>query len=214
MARLFITAREIDFISDITKELTKDIIGQVIYYYKPRVDLSNSNNVYDEMTERVFDPPVEIDCTVQWNPSEKTTDRYGHQSLSSIEIYLHYRDLLDRGLVVEEGDFFQFGDTFYEMTTVNRDKIMFGQVEHITGYKIVAKQARKGLIDKPVNGPTGEQFTDAGSVQDTFVQQRGDVSKGDKRQLVSDGVLDSPIGSAQTVRKDGSAKSSFYGDES
>ncbi|HBQ59930.1 MAG TPA: hypothetical protein DD671_09985, partial [Balneolaceae bacterium] len=73
MARLFITAREIDFISDITKELTKDIIGQVIYYYKPRVDLSNSNNVYDEMTERVFDPPVEIDCTVQWNPSEKTT---------------------------------------------------------------------------------------------------------------------------------------------
>jgi hypothetical protein len=213
MARLFITAREIDFISDVTKEITKDVIGQVIYYYKPRLDLSDAENVYDEMTERVFDPPVEIDCRVQWNPSEKLTDRYGHQALSSIEIYLHYRDLIDRGIVVEEGDFFQFGDTFYEMTTVNTDKIMFGLVEHITGYRIVGKQARKGLIDKPINGPTGEEYTDEGAVQNTFVQQRGDATKDDKRQLVSDGVLDSRLGSAQTVKKSGSAKSSFYGDE-
>ena len=213
MARLFVTAREIDFISDITKEITKDVIGQVIYYYKPRLDLSDAENVYDEMTERVFDPPVEIDCRVQWNPSEKSTDRYGHQALSAIEIYLHYRDLIDRGIVVEEGDFFQFGDTFYEMTTVNTDKIMFGLVEHITGYRVVGKQARKGLIDKPINGPTGEEYTDEGAVQNTFVQQRGDATKDDKRQLVSDGVLDSRLGSAQTVKKSGTAKSSFYGDE-
>lgn len=214
MARLFVTAKEIDFMSDLTKEITKDVIGQVIYYYKPRVDLSNSENIYDEMTERVFDPPVEIDCTVQWNPSEKSTDRYGHQALSSIEIYLHYRDLIDRGIVVEEGDFFQFGDTFYEMTTVNTDKIMFGLVEHITGYKVIAKQARKGLIDKPHNGPTGEEYLDEGSVQETFTQQRGNSGKGDKRQLVSDGTLDSPIGSAQSIKKVGTAKPSFYGDES
>ena len=213
MARLFITAREIDFISDVTKEITKDVIGQVMYYYKPRLDLSDAENVYDEMTERVFDPPIEIDCRVQWNPSEKSTDRYGHQALSSIEIYLHYRDLIDRGIVVEEGDFFQFGDTFYEMTTVNTDKIMFGLVEHITGYRVVGKQARKGLIDKPINGPAGEEYTDANAIQDTFVQQRGDPAKDDKRQLVSDGVLDTRLGSAQTVKKSGSSKSSFYGDE-
>ena len=213
MARLFITAREIDFISDVTKEITKDVIGQVMYYYKPRLDLSDAENVYDEMTERVFDPPIEIDCRVQWNPSEKSTDRYGHQALSSIEIYLHYRDLIDRGIVVEEGDFFQFGDTFYEMTTVNTDKIMFGLVEHITGYRVVGKQARKGLIDKPINGPAGEEYTDANAIQDTFVQQRGDPAKNDKRQLVSDGVLDTRLGSAQTVKKSGSSKSSFYGDE-
>ena len=208
MARLFVTAREIDLISDLTKEITKDVIGQVIYYYKPRIDLSDSSNVYDEMTERGFDPPVEIDCRVQWNPSEKSTDRYGHQALSSIEIYLHYRDLIHRGLVVEEGDFFQFGDTFYEMTTVNTDKIMFGLVEHITGYRVVGKQARKGLIDKPINGPSGEEYLDSGAVQSTFTQQRGNASKGDRRQLVADGTLDSPVGSTQTVKKSGTSKSS------
>ena len=40
MARLFITPREIDFISDVTKEIVKDVIGQKIYYYKVREDLS------------------------------------------------------------------------------------------------------------------------------------------------------------------------------
>ena len=213
MARLFVTAREIDFISDLTKEVTKDVIGQVMYYYKPRIDLSDADNVYDEMRQRVFDPPLEIDCRVQWNPSEKSTDRYGHQALASIEIYLHYRDLIDRGIVVEEGDFFQFGDTFYEMTTVNTDKIMFGMVEHITGYTVTGKQARKGLIDKPYNGPTGEEYSDSNAQQNTFVQQRGNSSKNDKRQLVSDGILDERLGEAQKVQKTDGAKSSFYGDE-
>ena len=70
MARLFITPREIDFISDITKEITKDVIGQVIYYYKPRVDLSKIHDIYSEATEKVFDPPVEIDCRINWGATE------------------------------------------------------------------------------------------------------------------------------------------------
>jgi hypothetical protein len=214
MARLFITPREIDLISDITKELTKDIIGQVIYYYKPRVDLSTVNDTYDEMIERVFDPPVEIDCTIERGPSTKTTDRFGHQSLSEVTLYLHYRDLLDRGIAVEEGDFFQYGPEFYEMTTVNRDKTMFGQVEHITGYRIVAKQARQGLINKPRLGPTGEQYLDKDSVQRTFTQQRGSGNTGDKRELVKNGTVDSPIGTPQIVKPSGTVKSGFYGDDS
>ena len=213
MPRLFITPREIDLISDLTKEITKDIIGQVIYYYKPRVELSDVNTIYNEMTDRVFDPPIEIDCRVAWNPSEKKTDRFGHQSMSSIEIYLHYRDLIDRGIVVEEGDFFQFGDTFYEMTTVNTDRIIFGQVEHVTGYRIVGKQARRGLIDKPVNGPIGEEYTNSGAVQEEFTQQRGQRA-GDSRKLVDDGIIAAPISEPQQVKKTSSTKSSFYGDES
>ena len=33
MARLFITPRELNFISDITKEIIKDVVGQKVYYY-------------------------------------------------------------------------------------------------------------------------------------------------------------------------------------
>ena len=166
------------------------------------------------MTEKVFDPPIEIDCTIERGPSTRTTDRFGHSSLSEVTLYLHYRDLLDRGIAVEEGDYFQYGPEFYEMTTVNRDKTMFGQVEHITGYRIVAKQARQGLIDKPRLGPTGEQYLDDTAVQDEFTQQRGSAETGDKRKLVSDGILENPIATSQQVKPSGTTKSGFYGDES
>ena len=62
MSRLFITPREIDFIADVTKEITKDVIGDVIYYYKVREDVSNVHDVYEEAVDKVFDPPVEIDA--------------------------------------------------------------------------------------------------------------------------------------------------------
>ena len=62
MARLFITPREIDFISDLTKEINKDVIGQKVYYYKIRADLTNVHEVYEEAVNKVFDPPVEVEA--------------------------------------------------------------------------------------------------------------------------------------------------------
>ena len=53
MSRLFITPREIDFIADINKEITKDVIGDVIYYYKVREDVSNVHDVYEEAIEKL-----------------------------------------------------------------------------------------------------------------------------------------------------------------
>ena len=47
MARLFITPREIDYISDLTKEITKDVIGQKIYYYRVREDLTQVHDIYE-----------------------------------------------------------------------------------------------------------------------------------------------------------------------
>ena len=66
MARIFITPREIDFISDLTKEITKDVRDQKIYYYRIREELTNVHDVYEEAPEKVFDPPVELDCRVAW----------------------------------------------------------------------------------------------------------------------------------------------------
>ena len=75
MARLFITPREIDLISDLTKELIKDVVGQKIYYYKVREDLTDIHDVYEEAPEKVFNPPVEIDARVEWQASVVPLDR-------------------------------------------------------------------------------------------------------------------------------------------
>ena len=213
MARLFITPREIDFIADITKEITKDVIGDVIYYYKVREDVSNVHDIYEEAVEKIFDPPVEIDARVQWNPKEIKTDRFGYEGIYTTEAYVHYRDMIDRGIKLEEGDYFSYGDNFFEITSILYDKTIFGQVEHISGYTIKGKQARKGQIFTKPLGPTEEIYSDPEAVRDTFEQQRGDTSKGDKRELVSQGKVDDTTHVKQQVKKD-TISSSFYGDDS
>ena len=89
MARLFVTSREIDLISDLTKEIHKDIIGQVIYYYPVREDVTEVHDVYEEAIDKVFDPPIEIDARVEWSAQEISTDRFGQHSTYNISAYLH-----------------------------------------------------------------------------------------------------------------------------
>ena len=184
----------------------------MIYYYKVREDVSNVHDVYEEAPEKVFDPPVEIDARVQWNPKEVKTDRFGMEGIYTTEAYVHYRDMIDRNIKLEEGDYFSYGDNFFEITSIVYDKVIFGQVEHISGYTIKGKQARKGQIFKKPIGPTEEIYSDPDAIKDEFVQQRGDATKGDKRALVDQGKVDSTTHVKQQVKKD-SISSSFYGDE-
>jgi len=218
VARLFITPREIDLISDLQKEMNKDIVGSKVYYYSVRDDVTEVHDIYEEAIEKIFDPPIEIDARVEWIQREIVTDRFGHEGRSTINVWIHYRDAIDRDISIREGDYFSFGDNYFEIVNSKYDSIIFGQVEHVTGYILIGKQARKGQINKIPLGPTEELFTDGDAVQEVFRQKRG-VNKhdgdltGDVRELQKDGVLDSPISSPRVVKKVGSKKSSFYGDD-
>jgi len=131
----------------------------------------------------------------------------------------------DKDLEVHEGDFFQYGDYFFETTTIVVEKVMFGQTERIAGYKMQGKQARINLIHKKFFGPTSEMYTDEDAVQKNFEQQRGlavtstGMPTGDIRQLQKDGILEAPISGAKQVKPQASKvnnnviKSSFYGDD-
>ena len=120
--------------------------------------------------------------------------------------------MIDRGIKLEEGDYFSYGDNFFEITSILYDKVIFGQVEHISGYVLKAKQARKGQINVKPLGPTEEIYTDPEAIKETFEQQRGDSAKGDKRVLVDQGKVDSTTHVKQQVKRD-SVSSSFYGDD-
>lgn len=220
MARLFLTPRELDFINDTTKELIKDVVGQKIYLYKVRPEYTNIHSVYEEAIDKVFDPPVEVECRVQYTPEDVRVNKFGSEEFYTIEAYFHARDLIERDIQIQEGDFFNFDATWFEVVKSTINSIVYGQIEHSMGVHVVCKQARKGLIDIEPLGPTNEQWTDTGSVQDTFVQQRGFSSNrlgetADIRNLQQRGVLDAPISGPAEVSPSGddASSSSFY-DES
>ena len=218
--------KEIDFFSDLTKEVIKDVVGQKIFYYRVREDLTDIHDVYEEAENKVFDPPVEIEARVEWAPEETRANNFGIETSWTINVFLHERDLNERNINPDAGDFFSYGDTFFEIVSAIIDSTAYGQVEHSVGLKLIGKQARMGLIDRLPIGPTSESYADADAVQTVFVQQRGLEKNrlgetGDIRSLQERGVLEAPISDPVEVSPDGGTgksdeagiiDSSFYGD--
>ena len=218
MARLFVGQREVDFFADITKELIKDVAGQKIYYYTVREDLSDVHNMYEESIEKIFNPPIEIEAAIEWQPSEVKTTRFGTENVKTLTVYLHYRDLLDRSIDFKEGDYFSYGTYFFEATSIIYDKLVFGQIERVVSMKVTGKQTRIHHINKVPHGPKDEIYTDSDAIQTTFEQQRG-IPDHDIRRLQKDEILEPPISGARKVSPDGTEKSvngvgsSFYGED-
>lgn len=219
MPRLFTTEREIDFISDLTKEIIKDVAGQVIYYYPISTVKTQVHEVYGEATQKMFDDPIQIEVLVDWKTAEPLTDRFGYDELTTLELYIHARDMYDKGIQLAEGDFFSFGSRFFEVSSAVADQVIHGQIEYITGWKLTGVQARKGQFESLLLGPTSEEFSDEDAVQDTFAQQRGNEynqlgETGDRRALRDNGTLEAPIEGTREVSKKGSegtnTGSSFY----
>lgn len=198
MSRLFITPREISFINDIAKELVKDVVGQKIYYFSINEIKSRAHDVYEESPNKIFETPIEIECMVKYSPQEIITNKFGSEEYYTIECYIQVRDLIDKKIDLREGDFFSYGDTFFEIVKAPRTDTIFGQIEHKSFITVTGKQSRKGQFLSKVFGPTSEWYTDPDAVQDTFIQQRGFESNklgktGDVRSLQASGVLDAPI---------------------
>jgi hypothetical protein len=221
MARLFITPREQDLMSDLTKELIKDVVGQKIYYYRVMSEVTSIHDVYEEALEKHFDLPIEIEARVEWGDQTTSTTRFGSEQLYDINVYVQYRDMIDKDIEISEGDYFSYGDTFFETTSVAYLSEIYGEVEYRTGIQLVGRQARKGLIDKNPIGPTDEGYGDSDAIQETFVQQRGFAENsqgetGDVRALQKQGKVDRPTEKPAEVSPAGDPSrtgSSFYGDE-
>jgi len=221
MGRLFLTEREINLINDLAKEFVKDVVGQKIYYFSISNIKSQVHDVYEESPDKIFENPIEIDALVKYSPQDVRTNRFGSEEYYSIECYLQFRDLLDKGITVSEGDFFSYGTTFFEVIKAPRTDVIFGQIEHKSYITITGKQSRKGQFLSKVFGPTSEEYSDADAVQTTYVQQRGFAENrlgvtGDVRELQKKGVLDAPITGPAEVSPSGdpqSVGSAFY-DES
>lgn len=219
MSRLFITKREIDFISDTTKEVIKDVIGQKIFYYPVSVVKTQVHDVYEESTDKIFENPIEIDALVQFSPEEVKADIFGHEEIYKLEVFIHHRDLIDKKIKCKEGDFFSYGSVFFEVLTATFIDNIFGQTEYYTGIKLTGKQARKGQINVPVIGPTSEEYSDDDAVQTEFEQQRGlaedsDGNKVDTRAL-QDKIgepITGPAGVKDPDETDEVVDSAFYGD--
>lgn len=175
MARLFIGPREQQFVSDITKEYTKDIVGQYIVYFPVSVLHTQVHPVYDEAVEKIFENPIKIDVLAGQPERSNRWDQFGTEGDTTLELYIQPRDLIDKGLFVTGGDYFIYGEEVYEVIGVVEIENIFGQVEYDRGVKVVGNLSRMGQFDisdfKELLAQS-KNFNES-AVQKKFIQQRG-----------------------------------------
>jgi len=183
MSRLFITDRELKFISDINKELIKDIIGQSVIVHCISEEKTKIDELYNEADVKISDNPIEIECLVNWQGSATTTTKFGVDKIFTIEVYLHQDDLNDKNIKLREGDFVEYSGLFFEVTSLGQPDLIFGMGENKVMTKAICKSARKGQFNVEEPETLSEDHS-------TFSQVAGDSSQGDIRKLVRDGKVE------------------------
>lgn len=144
MSRKFVTEREIAFINKITHELVQKVVGQVVWYYEVDLHRSKVDDLYQETIQKTWKAPVKANARVLWGNETSLTNTLGIDSKYSLEVYFHPEELLQRNLSPREGDFIEFGQVFFEITSVTQPEIIFGQVNNKTDTKCVCVPSREG----------------------------------------------------------------------
>ena len=144
MSRKFITDREIAFINQVNKELLQQVIGQDVNYYAISVEKSRAHKLYNEAVKKVWSPPVKVNALVLWdNPSTASTAQ-GLDAKYNCDVYFHTTELNERNVLPKEGDFVEFGQVFFEITSVTQPQIVFGQINNKIMTKCACVPAREG----------------------------------------------------------------------
>lgn len=142
----------------------------MIHYFPISSIKSDVHGVYNESVKKIFENPIKIPALVgqpEW--SSKTTS-FGPDLEAKLEVSIQYKDLLDKKLILSEGDLFSFDDVMYEILTFYNVNNIFGLAEYNNSWKITARSARLGQLD-PNSLPLPRLAPD--DVQKVFEQQRG-----------------------------------------
>jgi hypothetical protein len=144
MSYKFVTSREIDFINVISKELIQHVVGQTVGYYAISLEKSKLNQLYNEAERKVWAAPILIDALVNYdNPNVKSTN--GVQDTQySLEVYFHNQELTERNVRPKDGDFIEYGQVFFEITSVVQPQLIFGQVNNKIMTKCTCVPSREG----------------------------------------------------------------------
>ncbi len=144
MARKFITTRETALIDGWSRELMQDFVQQEVIYYAISFEDSRVHDVYDEAVLKEYLQPVRINARVKFDQTATTAAGGTIDSTYSLQVQLHPEECRQRNVVPREGDFIEFGQVVFEITTVGYSQPVFGQIDDKLKYELACVASREG----------------------------------------------------------------------
>jgi hypothetical protein len=145
---LFVGKKERDLVKQVNDELIEKVIGQQILYFSLDMSKTNYHNLYGEAIEKTFLNPVRVYALVDFKETDVTSEKFGIDNTFTIDVLFHKRRLVeDQDLYVRLGDFIQYDEKYWEITSVTEPRYLFGQDPHKTEIVTICRRAREGLFD-------------------------------------------------------------------
>ena len=145
---LFTGKKEKDFVKQVNDEIIERVVGQTVVYYPISLEHTNFHDIYGEAIDKNFLNPIRVYAMVKYDSQNTTTTPLGVDRIEKISVFFHKRRLTeDQDLYVREGDFVLYGESFYEITTLNEPMQMFGQIEHRMEIEATCIKASKGVFN-------------------------------------------------------------------
>lgn len=145
---LFLGEKERDLVKQVNDELLERVVGQAITYLPISEEFTNYHPLYGEAINKSFNSPVRVYALIEYDGLTTITENYGLDKSNSITVNFHSRRLqADQNLFVREGDYVQYGSSFYEIVTLKENRQLFGQVDHLFQIKATCIKTRKGILN-------------------------------------------------------------------
>jgi len=145
---MFLGEKERNLVKQVNDELIERVIGQQVLYYPISLEHTNFHPLYGEAIQKSFLPPVRVYALIVWQGFATTTTNLGIDKRPSITVHFHKRRLTeDQDLFVREGDFVLYGQTHYEIVSLNEPRQIFGQVDHKIEIEARCIKSREGMFD-------------------------------------------------------------------
>lgn len=148
---LFIGEKERAFFDSINKETIQRIIGQKIIYYAVSIEHTKVDELYNESISKTVFTPIEINALVEFNEPIESTTNWSIDTRYTLSCYIHEKELKERNVEVREGDYVKFQRIFYEIKTVVRPQLTFGQGENPVMVKIeciTSRESNFSILDE------------------------------------------------------------------
>lgn len=175
MPKLFASPKDMQYVQDLHKEYMKDIWGLFVYLYPISTMKTQVHPVYDEAIEKIFENPIKLDVLATAPERETLHNQWGEDKQGNVEVYVQMRDLIDKGVSINNGDFFVWGDEVFEIMGAIETSNIFGQEDFKLYVKISGRLARASQFDIETFKKLifdAKQYEESQVVK-TFEQQRG-----------------------------------------
>tara|TARA_R110001583_G_scaffold22133_3_gene83318 strand:+ start:208 stop:696 length:489 start_codon:yes stop_codon:yes gene_type:complete len=146
---LFTGEKEKDLVKQVNDEIIERVVGQTIAYYSIDLERTYFHELYGEAINKTFLPPVRVQALIEYGGLKtEYSKNIGLDKSQSITIHFHKRRLTeDQNLFVREGDFVLYGDTFYEIVSLEEPSLIYGQIDSKLEISAKCIRAREGLFD-------------------------------------------------------------------